>query len=309
MAYALKRADVKAVALETANGGGGGGEKIEDTMPPLPEPFDKGLSVVVGAAHCYRWDCRMVDCPSFHMQDKAPFLAPRMVYNSTPANVVPGGPDGGTWGWHHTQHPIHGDLTKTKPGLVATAAGSVIGLAIDTAYRSENNDVGKKGDGDGEQRGHDVADSGIDGEDDRIATNGEAAPKRTEQERGEHKEGGGVHAHDALVKIFYLTSYERMGMARVSCEDGCTCRPRTLDGHTVRHESVVNVAHMGVSQSENCTLRVEIVAETRDPNGGHKFKLFQINVMPPSSAVTHNLLKRDQVREKEIMDRYARENV
>ena len=42
MAYALKRADVKAVALETANGGGGGGEKIEDTMLPLPEPFDKG---------------------------------------------------------------------------------------------------------------------------------------------------------------------------------------------------------------------------------------------------------------------------
>ena len=281
LAYAVKQADDQAVALDTANDGSGGGEdeKIEDTLPPLPEPLDKSLSVVSGAAHCYRWDCSLMSCPSFHAQEKAPFLAPRVVHNSTPANVVPGGPDGGTWGWHHTQHPIHGDVTKLKPGLVATAAGSVIGLAIDTVYRNKDDiDVGGGGGG-----------------------------------------GGGGHHHhrahdadadaDALVKIFYLTSYERMGMARVSCEDGCTCRPRTLDGHAARHESVVHVARMGVSQSENCTLRVEIVAETRDPKGGHKFKIFQINVTPPSSAENRNMLTKDRMREKEVMDKYTQENV
>ena len=274
LAYAVKRADDEAVALETeTNDGIGGIEKIEDTLPPLPDPLDESLRVVSGAAHCYSWECPELSCPNFHAQEKAPFLAPRVVYNSTPADIVPGGPDGGIWGWHHTQHPIHGDVSKFKPGLVTTAAGAVIGLAIDTAYGKDDGDIVGGGEG-GEGEGY-----------------------------------HGNRAGDALVKIFYLTSYERMGMARVSCEGGCECRPRTLDGHTVRRESVVHVARMGVSQSENCTLRVEIAAETRDPKGGHKFKIFQINVTPPSSARTHNTLTKDRMMETEIMEKYNQENV
>ena len=117
------------------------------------------------------------------------------------------------------------------------------------------------------------------------------------------RESPGGGGEDALLKIFYLTTYERMGMARVTCEDGCRCSPRILDGHTVMHESVVNVARLGVSQSENCTLRVEVMEETRDPKGGHKFKIVQINVTPPTSAEARKLSK-DHAREKEIIDKY-----
>jgi hypothetical protein len=35
----------------------------------------------------------------------------------------------------------------------------------------------------------------------------------------------------ARVKLLYLVSYEHMGVALVSCADGCTCQPKEVDAH------------------------------------------------------------------------------
>ena len=46
------------------------------------------------------------------------------------------------------------------------------------------------------------------------------------------------------ISIRYLTSYHRMGAANVSCSDGCECKPLTLDGHTMKRESVERIANL-----------------------------------------------------------------
>jgi hypothetical protein len=225
-------------------------------LPPLAEPLDEAFAVVAGATYCYKWSCDASRCPDFHQQDSTPHMAPMVVYNSTPEGLIGGGPDGGIWGWHHVRNPIHGDLNKHKPGLLSTAAGAVIGLAINTGHKL-------------------VAEEPVAGE-------------------------------QALLKLFYLTSYERMGMVSLSCEGGCKCNPKTVDSHTTVHESVVKVARMAVSQSANCTLRVEVLRETRDPNGGHKFKIVQINVTPPQTAASQ-ILTHDHAREKKIIEDFKLE--
>jgi hypothetical protein len=60
---------------------------------------------------------------------------------------------------------------------------------------------------------------------------------------------------------------------------------------------------VGVSQSRNCTLRVEVLRETRDPGGGHKFKVVSIHVTPLQTAELRKLT-RDHDREAEIIDKY-----
>lgn len=120
-----------------------------------------------------------------------------VVYNSTPEGLIGGGPDGGIWGWHHVRNPIHDDLNKHKPGLLSTAAGAVIGLAINTGHKL-------------------VAEEPVAGK-------------------------------QALLKLFYLTSYERMGMVSLSCEGGCKCTPKTVDSHTTN-----GARERGQSGSHGC---------------------------------------------------------
>ena len=119
--YALRKADSVAQKLEGQrnfeNEEGDGALEEGDvvwTLPPLPEPLVEARRYNVGGTHCYRWDCNSHQCPDdFHAaQARAPYLAPKVMYNSTPPDVVggssPGQADDRLWGWHHTQHPIHG---------------------------------------------------------------------------------------------------------------------------------------------------------------------------------------------------------
>jgi len=119
--YALRKADSVEQKLEGqrkfVNAEGDGALEEEDvvwTLPPLPQPLVEARRYNVGGTHCYRWDCGENQCPDdFHAaQARAPYLAPKVMYNSTHPDVEGGsssGPaDDRLWGWHHTQHPIHG---------------------------------------------------------------------------------------------------------------------------------------------------------------------------------------------------------
>ena len=46
---------------------------------------------------------------------------------------------------------------------------------------------------------------------------------------GEHVSGGVPHS--VLVHLMYLQSYEHMGAVEISCMQGCSCSPQTIDAH------------------------------------------------------------------------------
>ena len=87
------------------------------------------------------------------------------------------------------------------------------------------------------------------------------------------------------VRISYLTSYEYMGKAILSCERRCTCTPLTLDAHrasgigtTERNSSIFASRWFPARVSATpCSLRLTVLQQTS--SGGHKFKVNQISVM------------------------------
>ena len=77
----------------------------------------------------------------------------------------------------------------------------------------------------------------------------------------------------AALALTYLASYERMGVAKVSCIKGCTCETRIIDALQLaqpasstaaatrdnalsRNVSVASVVEIPVSGSRNCIVRV-----------------------------------------------------
>jgi hypothetical protein len=232
---------------------------------------------------------------------------------------------------------IHGDLTKIKPGLVATAPGSVIGLAIDTSFHDKDNGgssddatgggeggggglgLGGLGSGGGLGEGK-LGGDGDGGGGDRGGWGGEGKvgksrmSKKTaatalthltgllrEQADIARGRGGGKEVEEALVKIFYMTSYAHMGVARLSCEGGCSCRPKDVDAHVTAHETVVHLLRMGITQNAICTLRVEVMDASSDPGSGHKFKIVGIDVTPPQSSEQRRLAHHYYKHEREKM--------
>ncbi|KAG2488702.1 hypothetical protein HYH03_012702 [Edaphochlamys debaryana] len=83
----------------------------------------------------------------------------------------------------------------------------------------------------------------------------------TEEERG----------MNVSMQLGFLHSYEHMGRAAVSCEDGCACDPWVLDGHTEVRNSQTLLSAFPVTQASECVVRVEVLQNTS--SGGHKVKL------------------------------------
>jgi hypothetical protein len=72
--------------------------------------------------------------------------------------------------------------------------------------------------------------------------------------------------------VRYLTSYEHMGAAQLSCvAPSCECAPLTLQGHAGERVSVERSAMTRVSQAEACTLRMTVLPDTL--SGEHKVKI------------------------------------
>ena len=78
----------------------------------------------------------------------------------------------------------------------------------------------------------------------------------------------------ALVEIRYLTSYERMGKAQVTCSEGCDCEGGVIDGMSQQHFSLPGSRTFDVTQSKECVLRLEVIKG----EGGEKFKILSLSV-------------------------------
>eukprot|EP00271_Cylindrocystis_brebissonii_P008176 TRINITY_DN22181_c0_g1_i1.p1 TRINITY_DN22181_c0_g1~~TRINITY_DN22181_c0_g1_i1.p1 ORF type:complete len:716 (-),score=53.44 TRINITY_DN22181_c0_g1_i1:424-2571(-) len=78
----------------------------------------------------------------------------------------------------------------------------------------------------------------------------------------------------ALIEIRYLVSYERMGAVDLSCVEGCSCEPHSIDATITEHWSVPAPFEFPVSQSKHCVLRLV----TRQSPNGSKFKILSITV-------------------------------
>ena len=88
------------------------------------------------------------------------------------------------------------------------------------------------------------------------------------------------------IYIGYLTSYEGLGTARISCVRGCSCEAITLDGHVRQRRNVSLHATslpvvLNFSQAP-CVLRAVVLKATH--SGGHKFKLTALTLASPRLA-------------------------
>ena len=92
------------------------------------------------------------------------------------------------------------------------------------------------------------------------------------------------------MRLKYLTSFEHMGRARVSCVgSGCACSPLTVDAHVptspgARNETIWRRVGLQVvvrsqaqpqvtsrQRAHECSMRLRVLPETS--SGEHKFKL------------------------------------
>lgn len=80
--------------------------------------------------------------------------------------------------------------------------------------------------------------------------------------------------------VTYLSSYEGMGSAILSCVHGCACAPAILDGHrgateASRFVSIYTTEKVPVTlRTNHCNIEVEIM--NRTASGGHKFKISEL---------------------------------
>ncbi|GFR50050.1 hypothetical protein Agub_g12101 [Astrephomene gubernaculifera] len=96
------------------------------------------------------------------------------------------------------------------------------------------------------------------------------------------------------VLIHYLGSYEFMGTVLVTCQSGCTCNPREIDGTIARRVSQTFFAQVEASQAEVCDIVITLLDKTT--SNGHHFKVSGIVVSDTDSinSVFH--------REKHLMN-------
>ena len=139
-------------------------------------------------------------------------------------------------------HFIDMDGPKHKPGWVSNQAGSILIVSVDVSYISGSFDNGIGGDG------------GSFGE----------------------RSSGGVD-----IILSFLSSYEQMGLAQVSCISGCKCQQSTYDGHVTefRHSIPKDHSIIGLSLTQGysrCLIQLEVLSDTHSQS--HKVKLLQVAV-------------------------------
>ena len=121
-------------------------------------------------------------------------------------------------------------------------------------------------------------------------------------------QGNGTGPLTPSLALTYLSSYEHMGVCRVTCESGCTCAPRAIDalqiaqpatsstsstttegsgsGALARNVSIAAIAEIPVTSARRCVLRFENAPRgggqdakgQQEPLHVSKFKLLQVRV-------------------------------
>lgn len=95
----------------------------------------------------------------------------------------------------------------------------------------------------------------------------------------------GQPADQPVELLFHYTrSYDGWGRARLCCsaQHTCKCGCAEMDAHQAGEKtSLKMVLHVNVTQHPECTLRLEVLAETS--SGGHKFKVSSVMVRAPDA--------------------------
>lgn len=81
----------------------------------------------------------------------------------------------------------------------------------------------------------------------------------------------GLRPNDPVtVNVVFLTSYEHMGSAAVSCVKGCTCRPVEVNAHrTEKRVSLLDMAPLEtLEHSPECHVKIEVLPKST--SGEHK---------------------------------------
>ena len=115
---------------------------------------------------------------------------------------------------------------------------------------------------------------------------------------------------DAYLTFTYLTSYENMGAAKVTCVSGCTCQKSKLDAHAQVAMEGVRISYAAtygflVSQGKSCIVRVEVLGGERPPNAGYKFKLIGISIGPAPGYHTEEEIRVGSVGSGSKFARFA----
>ncbi|KAK3286560.1 hypothetical protein CYMTET_5892 [Cymbomonas tetramitiformis] len=67
---------------------------------------------------------------------------------------------------------------------------------------------------------------------------------------------GGIE--NTTVTLAILKSYMHMGNAEITCLEGCSCQPATIDAHWEMRQSMTTMHALEVSRSPLCTLQIQV---------------------------------------------------
>lgn len=89
------------------------------------------------------------------------------------------------------------------------------------------------------------------------------------------------------ISVGYLSSYENMGIARVSCVGACQCEGMDIDATSKSHASQEHnalIPFQHAKDSKGCILKVDNMNWTHAANEGHRFKISSVVVVEREAA-------------------------
>lgn len=171
-----------------------------------------------------------------------------------------------------------GEFAFAKYGFSAEEVGSHVVLEINT----DNDDFNPRGEDDERE------------EEEAMAGFGSGANPRSSLE---NVPGPGA-SNMSVLHLGYLKSYEHMGVARVECISGCTCKPQDVDAHHTAHNSQTFVTRIEITKHRHCHIQISVLSETS--SGEHRFKVNTLAVSEWGAAEddTGALLRRRALPEQ-----------
>ncbi len=233
----------------------------------LPEALLFPRSHLIPRMRCYRAIPRSNDSSAAAATDAASWVTS---INAVSAN-----------GFEYKE--LDGEAGAFKPGWVATTAGAILHVEIDTDFWCGG---GIRGCMATNESMHSPARSSAkrlaEAEAADAASNTAAdlgSGSRVDTSSGGDQQAGtgkpAAAAKHAKVLITYLKSYEHMGRATVWCFSGCSCEATVIEGHQENGMHSIPVLHeMMVSTSKQCVLAFRVLKPTS--SGEHKFKVMQV---------------------------------
>ncbi len=96
--------------------------------------------------------------------------------------------------------------------------------------------------------------------------------------------GQGTRGLPVLVELAHLKSYTKMGIAQITCSNGCSCNATQVDGYHEQRNSQLFLHSWTVTQARECVITVTVTGRSHAPEQGHKVKLMGIMVSEQAGA-------------------------